>query len=388
MKSVRQWMPAVLGLVLLLALLVAACAPAAAPTATPTKAPAAATTPQAASTAATQATPATKPTTAAQATPPAKATTVKFGSPGSVSDAGVYIAVEKGYFKELGLDVQVLPFQSGPTMIAPLAAGELDVAGGTISTALLNAIDRGVALKAVAGKGSSTKGFEFSQVNPRKDLADSGQIKEIKDLKGKKISCSSAKSGCESQVAYLLKRGGLTINDIELVAMAYPDMMAALANKAVDAAQLIEPTLSAAVEQGLAVVWDKGFSSDSYGGEYQAAILVYSEQFTKNVDAARRFMVGYVKGERDYNDAFAKGKNKSDIVNILIKYTAQKDPALYNKMQMPYLEPNGKNNMNSLQMDLDYFIQMGYYTGPVKKVDSIVDNQFADYAVQQLGAYK
>ncbi|HLE81840.1 MAG TPA: ABC transporter substrate-binding protein, partial [Dehalococcoidia bacterium] len=142
-----------------LVLLMAACAPAAAPTPTPTKAPAAvASTP----------TPAPPKPTAAPPTPTPKPATVRFGSPGAISDAGIYIGIEKGYFKEQGVDVQVLPFQSGPLMIAPLAAGELEVAGGTISTGLLNAIERGVALKIVAGKGSNVKGFDFSRFTVRK----------------------------------------------------------------------------------------------------------------------------------------------------------------------------------------------------------------------------
>lgn len=380
-------------LVFVLAIVLSACAPAVAPTPTPTKPPAPAAAPtqvapkptEAASAAPTQAAP--KPTAAAQATAPAKVVTIKFGSPGSVSDAGVFIAVEKGYFKDLALDVQVLPFQSGPTMIAPLAAGDLDVAGGTISTALFNAIDRGVALKIVAGKGSNVKGFDFSRVTVRKDLIDSGQVKEIKDLKGKKHAIASTKSGAEAIEAYLLKQGGLKIGDVEILAMGYPDMLAAYANKAIDSAMQIEPTLTSGVERGLAVRWPPGATSTIYGGEYQAAELVFSEQFTKNTDAARRFMVGYVKGQRDYNDAFVKGKDKDKIVAILTKFTSEKDPTIYDRMEMPYLNPDGKMHVPSMQMDFDYFVEMGYYTGKLT-LQSIIDTQFTDYAFQQLGAYK
>lgn len=361
-----------------LVLLVGACAPAAAPTPTPTKAPAAvAATP----------TPAPPKPTAAPLTPTPKPATVRFGSPGAISDAGIYVGIERGYFKELGVDVQVLPFQSGPLTIVPLAAGDLEVAGGTISTALLNAIERGVALKIVAGKGSNVKGFDFSRFTVRKDLIDSGQVKEVKDLKGKKVAVASAKSGAEAIVSYLLKQGGLTIKDVELVAMTYADMLAAFSNKAIDAAIQVEPTLNAAVERGLVVRWPPGATSAIYGGEYQAAELVLSEPFSKNIDAARRFMVGYVKGQRDYNDAFAKGKDKDKIIAVLTKYTAEKDPALYEKMEMPFLNPDGKMHVPSIKMDFDYFKQMDYYTGKLE-LQSVIDTQFIDYAVQQLGPYK
>ena len=361
-----------------LVLLMAACAPAAGPTPTPTKAPAAvAATP----------TPAPPKPTAAPPTPTPKPATVRFGSPGAISDAGIYIGIEKGYFKEQGVDVQVLPFQSGPLMIAPLAAGELEVAGGTISTGLLNAIERGVALKIVAGKGSNVKGFDFSRFTVRKDLIDSGQVKEVKDLKGKKVAVASARSGAEAIVSYLLKQGGLTIKDVELVAMTYADMLAAFSNKAIDAAIQVEPTLNAAVERGLVVRWPPGATSAIYGGEYQAAELVFSEPFSKNIDAARRFMVGYVKAQRDYNDAFAKGRDKDKIIAVLTKYTAEKDPALYEKMEMPYLNPDGKMHVPSIKMDFDYFKQMDYYTGKLE-LQPLIDTQFIDYAVQQLGPYK
>lgn len=368
-----------------LVLLLGACAPAAVPTPTPTKPPAApAETP-------TQAAP--KPAAAATASPAAqpsptpRPTTVRFGSPGAVSDAGVYIAIEKGYFKDLGLDVQVLAFQSGPAMIAPLSAGDLEVAGGIISTGLLNAIDRGVALKITAGKGSGVKGFDFSRVTVRKDLIDSGAVKEVKDLKGKKFALPSTKSGAEAIAHYFLKQGGISINDVELVTMGYPDMLAAYANKAIDLALQVEPTLNAGVERGLAVRWPPGGLSAIYGGEYQAATLVLSEQFTKNTDAARRFTVGYVKGLRVYNDAFAKGQNKGQIVSILTKFTSEKDPAVYEKMEMPYLNPDGKMHVPSMKMDFDYFKDMGYYTGKLE-LQQIIDPQFIDYAVQQLGPYK
>ena len=80
---------------------------------------------------------------------------VHFGSPQAISDAGVFIASARGYFAEQGLNVDTQPFQSGPNTIVPLASGDLDVAGGTFSIALLNAIDRG--LKAKGYKGPDPK---------------------------------------------------------------------------------------------------------------------------------------------------------------------------------------------------------------------------------------
>ncbi len=401
MKFNGKWKAPVIG-VLAVALLASACAPAATPTPTPipkvpasTAVPAAAPTKPAAAATSAPAPAATSaptkppaaaagPTTAA-AKPAAGLALVRVGGlPGSVADSGFNIGIAKGYFKDQGLDVQVTPFQSATFMIAPLASGDLDIGGGTISAALFNAIERGVPMKLVGTKGSSVEGYDFSWVAVRKDLIDSGQVKTVADLKGRKVAVTALAGGGEAIAANLLKQGGLTIKDVDLMGLATPDMLTGFANKGIDAAVQMESALTATVEQGLAVRWQG--SHTIYGGQYQAAELIASEQFMKNTDVARRFMVAYLKALRDYNDAFVKKVNRADTVAIIAKATNM-DPALFDKMGMPYLDPDGKMDVNSMKMDLDYFKQMGYYTGKLE-VQPQIDTQFTDYALQQLGPYK
>ncbi|MDP2662681.1 MAG: taurine ABC transporter substrate-binding protein, partial [Dehalococcoidia bacterium] len=148
-----------------------------------------------------------------------------------------------------------------------------------------------------------------------------------------------------------------------------------------------EPFVTGVVEKGLAVRWPPGATSVFYGGEYQAGALVFSQRFSENADAARRFMLAYVRALRDYNDAFARGKGKDQIVSILTKYTSEKDPAAYDKMQMPYLNPDGAMHVPSMKMDFDYLKQMGYYTGKLE-LQQLLDTQFVDYASKELGPYK
>ena len=78
---------------------------------------------------------------------------VKLGSNLVISDAAFFIAERNGYFKEQGLTVKVINFDSGPKMIAPLGSGQLDIAAGATSAGLLNAAARGIDIKIVADKG-------------------------------------------------------------------------------------------------------------------------------------------------------------------------------------------------------------------------------------------
>jgi NitT/TauT family transport system substrate-binding protein len=239
----------------------------------------------------------------------------------------------------------------------------------------------------VADKGNSRPGFEFSQLGVRRDLLDSGAVRDILDLRGRRIAVASLRSGAEAQVAYVLRRGGLDVGEIELTPLGYPEMILAFGNRAIDAANIIEPSLSAAVSQGVVSTWEQGRSSAAFGGVYQAATLVYSGQFAAQTELARRFMVAYLKGVRAYNDAFVRGEGQADVVRILTENTALKNPAAYTDMNMAGLDPDGRIAVQSLQLDMAYFRQQGYYTGPIT-LEGLIDTSFAEYAAQQLGPYR
>jgi NitT/TauT family transport system substrate-binding protein len=318
--------------------------------------------------------------------PGAQLLPVRFGSPQSVSDGGVYIAQARGYFREQGLDVSTLNFQSAPDTIPALASGELESSGGNLSVAALNAVERGIGIQMVADKGSNRPGFEYAQLVVRSDLLG-GAVRDITDLRGRRIAVAALRSGAESQVAHALARGGMSIDEVDVVPLGYSEMVLALGNRAIDAANIIEPALSTAITRGVTASWEPGISSVAFGGINQGGTLVISNRFAQQPDAARRFLVGYLKGVRAYNDAFVKGEGRAEVVRILTENTPVRDPAVYEQMNMPGLDPDGRIARQSLQLDMDYFRQRGYYTGPVT-LDDLIDTSYAEYAAQQLGPYR
>jgi NitT/TauT family transport system substrate-binding protein len=338
--------------------------------------------------------PAPSPATAAAAQPGSldarplpQTTTLRYGSPQSITDGGVLIARARGYFQQQGISLDLVPFQTGPDAIPMMAAGELDAAGGIHSIALLNAAERGLGIKIVADKGISRPGFEFTHIVVRRDLYDSGAVRDVGDLRGRRITVASTRSGAEAVVAHVLGRGGVGIDEVTLVPLGFPDMIVAFANGAIDGASMIEPMLSVAVERGLVVAWEPGRASAAYGGIYQGGILLYASRLAAQPDLARRFMLAYLQGVRVYDDAFGKGEGRDAIVRLLAEQTTVKDPAAYDHMQIGWLDPDGRLARESIQLDLDFFRQQGYYTGTTT-FDDLIDASYAEYAAQQLGAYR
>jgi NitT/TauT family transport system substrate-binding protein len=312
---------------------------------------------------------------------------VKVGLTNVSSDVGFFIADKKGYFAAEGIKLTTATFASAAKMIAPLGTGELDVGGGTVAAGLYNAVERGINIKVVADKASVEEGYEYSTLLVRKDLADSGRYKSLADLKGMTVATAAQGAGSESALNEALKKGGLKFADVNVVYMGFPEMLAAMKNKGIDAGVTNEPTVTRAIEQGFAV---RASQRAIYPGQ-QTAVVLFADEFIKRRAVAQKFMNAYIHALRDYNDALKDGHiagaGADEIIAILNQYTRIKDPKVYRDMTPFAANPNGHVNKTTLQNDYDFFKGRGLISGHVT-VDQVIDNSFADEAVRQLGVYK
>lgn len=323
-------------------------------------------------------------TASGQAPAPA---TLKVGVVASVSDAGFFVPVEKGYFAEQGLTIEFVPFRSAADMIAPLGVGQLDIGGGAVSAGLFNALARGIDLRIVADKATIRTGQSYEALIIRRDLVESGRFRTLADLRGLKIGLAARGISPHIDLSMFASRAGLTMNDIEIVVMAFPDMVPAMANKALDGALLIEPFRTLALEERIGVFIE---SADKVYPNHQVAVVLYAPHMRREkVDLGRRFMVAYLQGVRDFNDAFVKKQpqKKREVIAALAKHTPVKDVALYEKMVMPWLDPNGAVNRQSLRFDQEWYAQNGFVTTKVN-LSLVVDDRFVLSALQRLGRYR
>ena len=90
--------------------------------------------------------------------------TVTVGAASTTSDAPIYIADKKGYFREEGLAAKVTNFRSAADMVAPLGIGQLDAGAGSASAGLYNAMLQGIKIKIVADKASSAPGYGATKI--------------------------------------------------------------------------------------------------------------------------------------------------------------------------------------------------------------------------------
>jgi NitT/TauT family transport system substrate-binding protein len=314
-------------------------------------------------------------------------TRVRLGIINVSSDAGFLIAMDQGYFREQGIEIDSSPFDSAARMVAPLGAGQLDAGGGSHSAGLYNAAARGIGIKIVADKGSSPPGFGFQGLLFRRDLAESGRLRTPADLRGMRVAVPARGITPEAALAAWLRQSGLTLDDVEIAEMGFPDHPTALASRAIDASMTIEPFIVRALDLGAATIYQR---TDELFPGYQIAEVLYSSQFaSEQPDAARRFMSAYLRALRFYNDGFVRGDQarRQEAIASLVRHTGVTDPALYDRMIMPGLDPDGRMSVESLKSDQEFWLQRGIQQSRVD-IDALVDYTFADAAVQTLGPYR
>lgn len=315
----------------------------------------------------------------AQATEPI---VVHFGSVGGLTDAPLYIAEARGYFAEGGLKFENWRMTDAPTLMTSIATDQLDVGGIAVTAGLFAAIQRDIHLRIVGDKQSLRPGFSATRAVIRADLAKGTEEADVRALKGKTIAVSDKAGTHHMLLQKLLHKYGMHLSDVKVVQLALPTMVPALDTKAIDAAFLLEPFLSEAVHAGTAeVISDLTEFAPEQGGILVP--MVYSENFAQNKKAADAFMVAYMRGVRVYNDAFANGKDKDEVIGIVAR-GANLDPKIVQGAFPAGFDPNQRVSIPFLNEFQNFFVEKKYLDSAID-VGQLVDMSFADAAVKVLG---
>jgi NitT/TauT family transport system substrate-binding protein len=309
------------------------------------------------------------------------AKTIKVGSSPVLSSAGIYLAKERGYFKEQGLEVEISDFgNSGAPMTMLLSKGELDVGAGNITAGLFNAIASGEQFKIVADKGSIDKNKDYLSLIVRNDLIKSGRYNTLKDLKGFKMGLTSL-DGVSQEILTekFLLSAGLKLEDVTFVMLSYADMNLALKSRTIDATIQIEPFLTKAQVEDIAT---KVAGGSSVYSKQQSGVLLYSPKFIKeSPEEAKKFMVAYAKAVNDYNNAFVKNEGRQEVINDL-KKSFKYDDKTWDAMAIVGLNDFGQLNTKELVDDIKWY--EAKYVKKKLNASEIIDERFTSYAKEKL----
>jgi len=176
---------------------------------------------------------ASTPPTSTGSTPAASADTKEAITVAVTPDAAgldAYTALQKGYYAEEGLDVDLKFVTDISQLPAVINAGQYQI-GNIVPTIVLKAAAQGIPLTAVSGNHVSTKEHPaFTIVT----LASSN-IKSLEDLKGHTIGSPAVGGGFSIATLYYLKNHGIDPNSVKQIQSTGASLPGLLDTNRVDA---------------------------------------------------------------------------------------------------------------------------------------------------------
>lgn len=304
--------------------------------------------------------------------------TVKIATFRSSGDSAFVLAQTRGYFREEGLEVEFVPFGNTGDSAQALALGSVDVGTGPVNAGLINALARGIPLKIVGSAGAQPRGHGIVALVLREDLVSSGRYKSPADLRGLKLSVPGRTSPGHYMLKELAERAGHQLKELNVVHLGLAEGLPAMVNKSLDGVITIEPFVSKTVKEAPGV---RVIGMDEVTPGFQLAYLLYSSNFsTRNPEAAKRFMIAYLRASRDYAAAF--GSQRRETERVLRELQAGGIAASASTVPIS-LDPDSAIGFTGIDRFATWLLEEGAIK---QKVDlrAFVDDQFRTQAIKAL----
>lgn len=238
-----------------------------------------------------------------------------------------YVALEKGFFKDAGLDVEGAKFASATQVVEAMIAGRIEgSANGTASAALGLGEITSPGLFKIICSNPSNKVFVLDEILVPKDSA----VKSIADLAGKRVASGPGIQNVTLAKVILEKNG---IKDPKIVELPIGQHVPALAAGQIDAVYTLEPTgtigrlkdVSRILEDG---VISKYVLDDEKAPWYGGTASLTTDFLTKYPDVAKAYIAAYAKGVQLVAD-------KPDEVRKYLKGYTGIEEALASEVPLP-----------------------------------------------------
>ncbi|MBI4609388.1 MAG: ABC transporter substrate-binding protein [Candidatus Rokubacteria bacterium] len=319
----------------------------------------------------------------ADATAQAKKT--KIGVLKLTSSAVLFLGVEKGYFKEFGIDPDLVFFQAAQPVAVALASGDIDVGATGLTAGLYNTVAGGVKVWIVADKGREWPGYRLTAILVQPELYETG-LRSVRDLRGKTLGITQIGSTFHYSIGNILEKEGLALGDVELVPLQSLGAMSdALAAKRVDAIYTAQPFVSGAEAKGVGkvILWTGDVLP------WQVATIFYSGKFAQDRERAVNFMKGYIKAARHYYDAVLQRKEGRPVsavafeeaVAVTAKYKGAKPEII--KLGFPYQDRDGRLLVDDIAKQLAWWRRHNLVKAPIP-ASEVVDTSFFEEGLRAL----
>jgi NitT/TauT family transport system substrate-binding protein len=284
-------------------------------------------------------------------------TKINVGALRFTSHAASFVALERGYFADAGLDVEFKFFQAAQPMAVAIASGDADFAVTAVSGGLISLAEKGAA-KVIGGALSEEKGID-GQLILASNAAHQAGLTEPSKLGGKTFAVTQTGSSFHYMGSKIAAKEGVEISYKPLQKVGA--IIGALKSGQVDAWTIV-PHIGKALAKGGAVQII-GKVADYIPNYQVTTVFTSADNAAKERAKTEAFLAAFSKGAADFNaalvDKTAGDAAAEDMTKLIHKYVYADKP--YEKAKGSIV--NGAMRINtgaalnttSIQDQIDWF---------------------------------
>lgn len=293
------------------------------------------------------------------------------------SSAPVFIAQDKGYFKEAGLDIELKFFDAAQPIAVATTSGDVDFGITAFTAGLYNLSGKGT-LKVIGGMSREKAGYPLIGYFAANNAYAAG-LKTPKDLAGKRIAVTQTGSSFHYSLGLLADKYGFKLADIKVLPMqSLSNAAAALKGETVDAALLPVSTARKLIDDGGAKLL--GWVGDAT--PWQLGAVFASPKTLGNKPLVTKLLAALARADREYHDVILASikDGKADIndktkplLEIIAKYTNL--PVEQVVGNCAYIDPEGKLDVKNVANQIEWLQEQGFVDKGFG-VDAIIAKEF------------
>jgi NitT/TauT family transport system substrate-binding protein len=278
------------------------------------------------------------------------------------SSAPVFIAQDKGYFREAGVDIELTFFDAAQPIAVATTSGDIDVGVTAFTAGLYNLAGKGT-LKVIGGMSREKAGYPLIGYFASNKAYEAG-LKTPKDLAGKRIAVTQVGSSFHYSLGLLADKYGFKLSEMKIVPLqSLSNAAAALKGETVDAALLPVSSARKLMDDGGAKLL--GWVGDET--PWQLGAVFASPKTLANKALVTKLLAALERADREYHDvilASVKGGNAAiddktrPLLEIIARYTNL--PVEQVVGNCAYIDPNGKLDVKNVDNQIKWLQAQGF----------------------------
>lgn len=309
---------------------------------------------------------------------PAYAESIKVGLSKLLSYPGVPIAIERGYFKEQGIDAEMVFFDSAQPIAVGVASGGIDFGVSGLSAGFYTLAGAGQ-LRLIAASAGEQPGF-YNLTFLASNKAYEAGLTSVKDLPGHAVAITQLGTSLHYSIGLAAEKFGFPISAVTIKPLqSNSNVISALTGGTVEMGVMPGTPTLAIVAKG--EIKRLAWVGDLTPGWTGSALFTSTKMTNEHGDLVQRFLVAYRKAMRDYHDAFATpdeqrkdGPTAPAIMAILAKFADTTPEDI--ERATPYVDGQGRLDAADVARQIAWYKSQNLLKGEVK-VEELIDSRYA-----------